>query len=181
MIVVYMGAHIYGADVRLVLDSIRLIVSALRTFDREAERKLGISGAQLFVLRQLKEGEGISVNELAERTHTHQSSVSVVVDKLVSRDLVRRARSKKDARSVELSLTPNGQKLLRSAPAAAQEHMISALVRLGDTRRRLLAKSLAEFVAEIGIEGEKPALFFEHEPRRAAGNGRKGKGRNGHV
>jgi DNA-binding MarR family transcriptional regulator len=177
-----MGAHINrNADVRRVLDSIRLIVSALRTFDREAERTLGISGAQLFVLGQLREGEGISVNELAERTHTHQSSVSVVVDKLVHRNLVRRARSRKDARSVQLSLTPNGQKMLRSAPAAAQEHMIGALVRLGEARRRSLAKSLAEFVREIGIEGEKPALFFEHEPRRVVRNGRKGKGRNGHV
>ena len=176
-----MGAHINGTDVRQVLDSIRRIVSALRTFDREAEHRLGISGAQLFVLRQLKEGEGISVNELAERTHTHQSSVSVVVDKLVHRNLVRRARSKKDARSVELTLTPTGQKLLRSAPAAAQERMIGALERLGNSRRRLLAKSLAEFVAEIGIEVEKPALFFEHEPRRATGNGRKGKGRRRNV
>jgi MarR family transcriptional regulator, lower aerobic nicotinate degradation pathway regulator len=174
---IYMGAHINNSDIRRVLDSIRRIVGALRTFDHEAERKLGISGAQLFVLRQLKEGEGISVNELAERTHTHQSSVSVVVDKLVHRNLVRRARSKKDARSVELSLTVTGQKLLRSAPAAAQEHMISALGRMGDARRRVLANSLSEFVTEIGIEGGKAPLFFEQEPSRKATKRQKRKGR----
>jgi DNA-binding MarR family transcriptional regulator len=156
-----MGPHTNTRDIRNVLDSIRRIVSALRLFDREAESRLGISGAQLFVLRQLNAAGGISVNELADRTHTHQSSVSVVVDKLVHRGLVNRARSEKDARSVELSLAPAGKRLLRTAPAAAQERMIQALAEFQPRRRRLLADLLQEMIRKTGIETRKPTLFFE--------------------
>ncbi len=161
-----MGTHTNTRDIRNVLDSIRRIVSALRLFDREAESRLGISGAQLFVLRQLDGAGGISVNELADRTHTHQSSVSVVVDKLVHRGLVNRARSEKDARSVQLSLAPAGKRLLRTAPAAAQERMIRALADFQPRRRRLLADLLQEMIHKTGIDAGKPALFFEDKHRR---------------
>lgn len=160
-----MGTHTSN-DIRAILDSIRRIVGALRLFDREAESRAGISGAQLFVLRQLDGADGISVNELADRTHTHQSSVSVVVDKLVRRKLVRRARSQKDGRSLELSLSPEGKKLLRVAPAAAQERMIEALGAFPARRRALLAELLLELIRKTGIDRQKPSLFFEDKHRR---------------
>lgn len=94
----YMGAHTFDRDSRLVLDCIRRIVRALRLFDREAEKRVGLSGAQVFVLEKLADGGGASINELADRTHTHQSSVSVVVQKLVDRKLVRRSSSARDWR-----------------------------------------------------------------------------------
>ncbi len=62
-----------------MLDAIRRIVQALRESSRAAEKRVGLSGAQLFVLQTLGESPGLSLNELAERTRTHQSSVSVVV------------------------------------------------------------------------------------------------------
>jgi len=168
-----MGAHINGRDLRDVLDSIRRIVSALRLFDREAEARAGISGAQLFVLRQLDGAGGISVNELADRTHTHQSSVSVVVDKLVHRNLVNRQPSRRDRRSVELSLSPRGKQLLRSAPAAAQERLIAALDEFPRRRRRQLAGLLLDLIQKTGIEGHKPALFFEDKhPRQRRNRGK---------
>src|SRR5665213_199086 len=76
-----------GNEIREILDSIRRIVRLLRVSSREAEREVGLSGAQLFVLRTLSEHKFLSVNELAERTHTHQSSVSVVVQVLVDKGL----------------------------------------------------------------------------------------------
>jgi DNA-binding MarR family transcriptional regulator len=160
-----MGPHTNDRDIRDVLDSIRRIVSALRVFDREAEAFLGISGAQLFILRQLDGARGISVNELADRTHTHQSSVSVVVDKLVHRGLVNRARSPKDARSVQLSLAAGGKRLLQTAPAAAQERIIAALRKMPAARRRQLARLLGALVATIGLGADPPALFFEHSAK----------------
>jgi DNA-binding MarR family transcriptional regulator len=60
-----------------VLDAVRRIVQALRESSRQAERQVGLSGAQLFVLQKLAESPASSVNELAARTHTHQSSVSL--------------------------------------------------------------------------------------------------------
>src|SRR4051794_18138023 len=119
-----------GEEVQSVLDSIRRIVRVLRIASRAAEKEVGLSGAQLFVLHRLAEEPAMSLNELAGRTKTHQSSVSVVVQRLVDRELVVRDRSPADARRVALSLTPAAKALLKKAPGAAQEQLIEALTRM---------------------------------------------------
>ena len=135
-----MGTHVSrGADVQAVLDGVRRIVQALRASSRWAERHVGLSGAQLFVLQKLAETPGISVNELAERTHTHQSSVSVVVSRLAALDLVTRTRSAADGRRVELSLAPRARRVVGRAPDVAQERLIRGIERLQPARRHELA------------------------------------------
>ena len=64
-----------AACTREVLDSVRWIFQALRESSRRAERQVGLSGAQLFVLQKLAETPGISVNELAERTQIGRAHV----------------------------------------------------------------------------------------------------------
>jgi DNA-binding MarR family transcriptional regulator len=162
-----MGSHTSASDIRLVLDSFRRIVHVLRLFDREAQKRLGLSGAQVFVLEKLKEADGISINELADRTHTHQSSVSVVVQKLVGLKLVERTASATDGRRVELFLTQKGKRLLASAPPAAQSRLISVIGAMPKTSRGLLGRLLLELIQKTGIDRQSPALFFEdHGPRR---------------
>lgn len=76
-----------------IMDSFRRIVRALRSSHRAAG-DLDLTGAQLFVLATLGTAVGpMGVKELAERTRTDQSTVSVVVGRLVDRGLVKRVRS----------------------------------------------------------------------------------------
>src|ERR1700730_535689 len=70
-------------DSQRILDSIRRLVRLLRLSDRVAQRELGLSAAQLFVLQELGKTPALSLSEVAERTRTDQSSVSVVVTRLV--------------------------------------------------------------------------------------------------
>ncbi len=161
-----MGAHTletFAPDARQVMDSLRGIVQVLRRFDREAERRVRLTGAQVFVLGQLRDGEVISINELAARTHTHQSSVSVVAQKLVDRGLAQRSRSAVDGRRVEVSITATGQRLLGRTPPAAQEKLIEALRRLPAAQRKRLASDLFQLVRIMGIETRLPPLFFEEK------------------
>ena len=149
-----------SADLTAALDAIRRIVQSLRVSARAAERRLGVSGAQLFVLHALAEAPAHSLNELAARTFTHQSSVSVVVDRLVRRRLVSRTRSAEDGRRVVLALTPSGRSLLRSSPEVAQIRLIGALRNLSGSECRVLARHLGRIVREMGVT-DAPALFFE--------------------
>jgi DNA-binding MarR family transcriptional regulator len=152
------------ADVRNVLDAIRQIVRVLRLGSSESERSVGLSAAQLFVLQKLAEASVLSVNEVAERTHTHQSSVSVVVQRLVDRGLVSRKRSPEDARQMQLSVTPAGRAILRSAPAAAQDRLIGALLQLSPRDLDQLARSLRRMLDLLGIDQAGPAtMLFEEE------------------
>lgn len=150
-----------------VLDAVRRIVQALRESSRLAERHVGLTGAQLFVLQKLAERPASSVNELAERTHTHQSSVSVVVKRLEQRGFVRRARSAADGRSVALALSSRGQRAAAGAPDLAQVRLIDAIERLSPVRRRQLASTLGEVAHALAGTQGAPAMFFED--RRARG------------
>jgi DNA-binding MarR family transcriptional regulator len=101
------------------------------------------------------------VNELAERTRTHQSSVSVVVRRLVERDLVRRQTSRADARRVELELTDAGRDLLASAPPTVQSRMATGLQQMPPERVAALAGGLAEWLRNSGLEDPSPPMFGE--------------------
>jgi DNA-binding MarR family transcriptional regulator len=170
-----------GDNIRDVLDSFRRIVRLLRLSSREAEREVGLSGAQLFVLQKLSEAKVLSVNDLAGRTHTHQSSVSVVAQTLVDKGLVARARAADDARRLELTLTSAAKTLLRKAPGAAQDRLIEAIERLPMATRKQLASGLSKLVEEAGLgDTEAPMLMDEAPPskkakaaRKSSGNGRR--------
>lgn len=149
-----------------ILDSIRRIVRALRMSSRLAEKDLGISGAQLFVLQKLGDGSTLSINELADRTLTHQSSVSTVVGRLIERGLVLKNTSKKDARRLELSLSRKGRVVLRKAPSSAQEKLVSAIGNLSANQRTTLSYLLSAVVIKSGLANNPPQLFFEDEKDR---------------
>ncbi|MDB5355715.1 MAG: MarR family transcriptional regulator [Phycisphaerales bacterium] len=150
-------------ECRIALDSIRRIVQLLRRTTQPGETGTGLSAAQLFVLRKLSGQQSLSVGELAERTLTSQSSVSEVVQKLVTAGLVTRVRSPRDARSVELSLTQAGQEALRHAPAAPQDYLIAGLKRMPPRDRRQLCRLLGRLVKETGMVDVAPRMLFSDD------------------
>lgn len=164
-----MGTHTNGnepgdpAAVALVMDLLRTLVRALRVSTRAVEREIGISGAQLFVLQQLAGAPARSVNELAERTRTHQSSVSTVVSRLVERGLVAREPAARDARRMEIALTEAGRALLDDAPRTAQVRMVEALGAMPSAQVRALADALQALVREAGLQDLPASFFFEDE------------------
>lgn len=146
-----------------VLDGVRRLVRAQRESSREAQKRAGVSGAQLFVLQKLRESAALSLGELSERTLTHQSSVSVVVHKLVEAGLVARKKSKRDARRLELSLTARGRALLKRAPRLFQDKLLGALDGLRPAARAGLGEALQDLCEAMGI-AEGPAAMFSEEP-----------------
>lgn len=148
-------------EVITVMDSLRSLVRALRISTRAVEKAIGISGAQLFVLQQLEDSPARSVNELADRTSTHQSSVSTVVSRLVDRGLVTREPSAEDARRMEISITERGRKLLEAAPRTAQSRMIEAMHRMPPETLAGLAAALQTLVRESGFADQPVTFFFE--------------------
>jgi DNA-binding MarR family transcriptional regulator len=159
----YMGAHTINrsADTRAVLDAVRRIVRTLHESSRAAQKQVGVSGAQLFVLQKLAESPGASLNDLAARTHTHQSSVSTVVSRLVDRGLVIRAASAIDGRRLELRLSAEGRRLLARAPDAAQARLVRTIEQLPAVRRRALSRSLVELTNAMDLDRRQPVMFFD--------------------
>jgi DNA-binding MarR family transcriptional regulator len=151
-----------------VLDSLRRVVRDLRLTARDAERIAGISSAQLFVLQTLANGPVTSINELSERTMTDQSSVSVVVRRLVDKKLVARRPSAEDSRRVEIELSARGRRMLDRCPEPTQARLLAALGRLSGPELAALSDGMSALVREMGIERDAPRMFFEDAPRPRA-------------
>jgi len=151
------------AHVTAVMNALRRLFRAARAAAQTAERSVGISGAQHFVLEELARAPAQSLNDLAARTHTHKSSVSVVVSRLVARRLVRRRTSASDRRSIALAITPTGRAALRRAPASAQARFVASLRRLPAADLAALAAGLERFTQLLGIRTLTPTMLFEEE------------------
>jgi len=140
-----------GDDVSVILDGLRSLVRELRLASREAEQRVGVHGAQLHALRQLADSPTTSLTELAERTHTDISSVSVVVSRLVEQGLVARKAADDDRRRLSLGLTARGRAIIRRAPETGTSRVLRAAANLSDRELHALASGLSKLVA--GLHG----------------------------
>jgi DNA-binding MarR family transcriptional regulator len=150
-----------GADAALVMDSLRRVVRALRAMGDDAARDLGVTAAQLFVLRQLAEQPGQSLGELARRTLTRESSVSEVVSRLVAAGLVDRVADPSDRRRIALTLTHEGSRVASRAPVTVQENLVRAFRSLTPAERRGLADGFEAWLAAAGLQDAPTTMFFE--------------------
>jgi DNA-binding MarR family transcriptional regulator len=149
------------------MNAVRSIVRALRVNTRAIELKMGISLAQLFVLQQLDEAPADSLNALAERTATHQSSVSVVVRRLVDHGYVSRTPSAADKRRVEITLTPTGRVLLAEAPITIQTQLMTAMRTMDDGDQHALAELLERWLRAASIDFATPPMLGEEDSHSA--------------
>jgi DNA-binding MarR family transcriptional regulator len=168
MMKICMGTHMIfkAGEIRDILDAVRRIVRTLHESSRAAEKVFGLSGAQLFVLQKLAEAPGLSLNALAALTHTHQSSVSTVVSRLVERGLVLRTAAVEDARRLELRVSAEGRRVVARAPDAAQARLIDAIERLPAANRRALARALDDLTTAMDLPEGVPGMFFDNPERK---------------
>lgn len=153
-----------SAHAQLILDSLRRIVQALRQSSAQAEKAAGLTAAQVFVLKQIRANPGLSVNELAALTCTHQSTMSEVAGRLEGRGLIIRRKSEKDGRRVELSLSADGEAALGSGFETAQERLLRAIAQLPEPATAQLANGLSALIEAAGLTGPPPALFLDETP-----------------
>jgi MarR family transcriptional regulator, lower aerobic nicotinate degradation pathway regulator len=147
-------------DAKDILNRIRQLVRTLRSFEKEAQARYGIGAAQMFILHILQHEDKLSPNDLADRTATDQSSVSLAVRKLVEQGYVKRTPSADDRRQVELSLTPKGKSVVRRSPPAVQERLMSSVARMPAAERSQLVRLLDRLLTGLVVDtGSVPMLF----------------------
>jgi DNA-binding MarR family transcriptional regulator len=100
-------------DTLSIADRLRpVLLQVGRELRREA-REVGISPAQVSLLVAIKYAPGIGVRELAARERVTPPALSNHVDRLERDGLVSRTPSASDRRRVGLTLTDEGQRMLR--------------------------------------------------------------------
>lgn len=152
------------------VECIRRLVSALGESARSVEQRTGLTNAQLFLLRQLDREPGLSINALAERAMTQQSTVSLLVRRLEEAGYVERTRSAADARQVLVTLTRRGRMVTRRAPRTPLGRMVESLDRLPAAEVEALIRGLGSLLRDMRVPAARGPLF--EASRSTGGNAR---------
>ena len=115
------------ADTVQIVQGLRRIVKALHSYSQDVYRTYALTAPQLWALKTLQREGPMPAGRLAQALAVHQSSLSLLVDRLEERGLVQRIRTATDRRVVRLALTRRGVALAAMAPQPAQGRLLHAL------------------------------------------------------
>ena len=132
-----------------VLQQFRVIYGSMRQYFREVEERCGLSGSQMWVLQEVQYSPGIGVNELAGRLGIHQSTCSLLVEKLVAKQCLIKTRPHEDQRRVGLCLAPDGLKAIEALPGPAEGVLPEALGTIPDVVLNTLHINLSELIRHL--------------------------------
>jgi DNA-binding MarR family transcriptional regulator len=106
---------------------------ALLKVARELRREshaLGVTGGQVSLLIQIHKHRGIGVRDLAALERISAASMSSHVERLERAGLVRRTPDERDRRRQGLSVTPEGERVLRSVKSRRTAWLAARLEQL---------------------------------------------------
>jgi DNA-binding MarR family transcriptional regulator len=137
-----------------MLEVVPLVMRTIRTEMRGA-RVPGISVPQFRTLVYLNRHATASLSDVAAFLGLTLPSVSVLVDGLVSRDLVAREPDLMDRRRVTLRVTEAGRAAYHSAQQATEACLAERVADLGEAERAILLQALDILRPAFGAGGQK--------------------------
>jgi DNA-binding MarR family transcriptional regulator len=108
---------------------------------RTEDSAMGIGPAQASALSVVVFGSPLTLNELAETEQVRPPTMSRVVDALVRGGLLRREANKNDRRSIIISATDKGTKVLHEGRHRREKRLINLLSQLEADEIRCLGKA----------------------------------------
>jgi DNA-binding MarR family transcriptional regulator len=118
---------VVAADPTVLANRLRPVLLHLNRQLRREIHSLGVTGGQVSLLVQIKYHPGIGIRELAALERISVPGMSKFISRLEEAGLVQRAPVEGDQRRVGLTLTPAGQKVLRSVKSKRTAWLASRL------------------------------------------------------
>lgn len=134
-----------------VLKHFREIFIQAKSELKDNVKKTGLSGAQLWIMQQVYNYNGISNAELAKNLTIHVSTCSLLVNKLIKKNLIEKTRDPKDERKIVLTLSPKGNQLMAKAPKSPEGAIPSTLKKLNIEELEELNKVLTKFAKKMKV------------------------------
>ena len=119
--------------------------SADVTFARHAGER-GLNARQYAVLQVVSKKEGLSQKAIVEATGIDRSTLAAMVQILVRRGLLQRRRTRHDARTYAVRLTPAGKEALAKVGPGAQSADAQLLGAIQGIRRTQLRSALVDLI-----------------------------------
>jgi hypothetical protein len=135
-----------------ILDFLRLLWSiehGLQRMSKRMEAELGITGPQRLVLRIVGRFPGLSAGELAHIVRLHPSTITGILQRLVTRGFLERERDPGDSRRARLRLKPRAVPYTGLSAGTVEKAVTRALNRVGASNVRAARRVLAELARQL--------------------------------
>ncbi|WP_462321042.1 MarR family winged helix-turn-helix transcriptional regulator [Halochromatium sp.] len=135
-----------------VLVALRRVIRAVGLHSRQLERSHGLTAPQALVLKAIIGLDEASVGTVAKRVSLSQATVTDILNRLESRELVLRARSREDRRRVMVRATDKAVAIMSRSPPLLQEAFVQRFQALEEWEQSLLISSLQRITTLMGVE-----------------------------
>lgn len=123
-----------------------------QAFKAKVERQ-GVTVAEWVVLRALFDGDGIKPSELAVKLGLTRGTISKLVDRLVTKELVSVRGDVRDGRAQLLTLRASGRRLVPKLAALADANDAESFGHLAPEQRAFLLGTIKALVEHLGLRG----------------------------
>lgn len=147
-----------------LLVSIRKVIRAIDLHSKHLNKSSGLTGPQLLIMQEVARIKGVTASAVAKQINLSAPTVTNIVDRLESRNLIERVRSKEDKRRVSLFLTEKGKACLIDAPQPLQEHFIQKFCGLEEWEQTLLLSSMQRIANMMDANHLDAAPVLEIDP-----------------
>jgi DNA-binding MarR family transcriptional regulator len=150
-----------------IVIALRRISQAIDVWSRRLWQDYGLTSPQLATLRELLAGKNVSPMTLAAALHLSQPTVTGILGRLEQRDLIRRARSSTDRRSVVVSVTEEGRRLAAKAPPLLRDQFRHELAKLPHRQQSEILRVLQSVATMMQAPDVANSPYFFHERQPA--------------
>jgi DNA-binding MarR family transcriptional regulator len=137
-----------------ILTHFREIFIQAKSELKDNVKKTGLTGAQLWIMQQVYNFNGISNSELSKNLTIHVSTCSLLVNKLIKKNLIEKTRDPKDERKIVLTLSPKGKQLMAKAPKSPEGAIPSTLKKLTIEDLEELNTVLTKFAKKMKVHNK---------------------------
>jgi len=125
-----------------VLVTLRQIARALDLYSQSLVKRIGLTGPQLIIIKELALNDSLTPGMLAKYMSISQATITSMIDRLEAKGFVKRHRDLHDRRKVKIQLLEPGREVLKSNPSLLQEEFISKFEELKPWEQTLILSSL---------------------------------------
>ena len=133
--------------------ALRRMIRAVDLHSSLLKRTSGITGPQLSALRAVRRLQPVSSGDLARATCIGQATLTGILDRLEERGYVARTRNREDRRSLILTMTRSGERVLASAPSMLKERFQAELAGMEKPQQAALISTLSRVADLMEAEG----------------------------
>jgi DNA-binding MarR family transcriptional regulator len=112
-----------------------------------------ITARQYVVLVTVAQNDGASQQDIIDDTGIDRSTVSQIMQTMIRKGLLKRKRTKEDARAYAITVTDQGRDILKASEAIVEGVNEALVAALPATRAKTFIDNLRSIIAERGRTG----------------------------